>query len=237
MSIQRLLARGKPNIDKPKEEQYKKEDFTMEFMRSIAKPITEIIDPIDIITPNLITWVGFIIAIIGAGILLIADTNYLMLFLVGFCFWLSGLLDCVDGQLARKRNNVSKNGAWLDSVLEGIKGTPLLFAIAFHIQDSNGFFTLNLGETHILTVNVWFLVCITISMTFWVTIMAAWGNIIMKEPRLVSQAHIYVLWIVIFLNLLDWFLVLYTIGASLVVVYTLFEKTFLASNASESESS
>jgi hypothetical protein len=84
--------------------------------------------------------------------------------------------------------------------------------------------------------NVWFIVCITISITFWITMMAAWGNIIMNEPRMVSQGHIYIVWVFLIFNLLDWFLVLYTIGAILVVVYTLFEKTFLTSTTSERES-
>ncbi len=236
MSLQRILARGKANKDKPKEEQYKKEDITMRFMRSIATPITEVIYPIDFITPNLVTWLGFIIIIIGVGILLIAETNVFLLFLVGFCYWLSALFDCVDGQLARMRKSTTKNGAWLDSVLEGTKGTPFLFALAFHIQDTNGLFTLKLGTIHLLTINIWFLLCITISMTFWITMMAAWGNIIMREPRMVSQGHVYIVWIFLIFNLLDWFLVLYTVGAVLVVVYTLFEKTFLTFTISEIDS-
>ncbi len=236
MSLQRIFARGKANKAKPKEEQYKKEDITIRLYRSLATPIVNIIYPINVITPNRLTWLGFFIAIMSGIILFIAGTNIFLLFMVGFGYWLSALLDCVDGQLARIRGISSKNGAWLDSVLEEGKGIPFFFALAFHVQDTNGFLTLKLGTINILALNIWFLLCIMFSASFWLSLMALWGNMILDEPRIVSFGNIYIAWVFLIFNQLEWFLVLYTFGVMLALVYTLFEKTFISPTESNNQS-
>jgi phosphatidylglycerophosphate synthase len=228
MSLQRIFARGKSNKDKQEEDDYKKEDITLRLYRSIATPIVNIIYPINVITPNRLTWLGFFIALISGGILFIAGTNIFLLFMVGLGYWFSALLDCVDGQLARMRGISSKNGAWLDSILEEGKGIPFFFALAFHVQDANGFFALKLGTIDILTLNIWFVLCVMFSASFWLSLMALWGNVILDEPRIVSFGNIYIAWVFLIFNQLEWFLILYTVGAILALVYTLFEKTFIA---------
>ncbi len=235
MSLQRLLAYGKPNIEKSEDDAYKKEDFTFHISRRIATPITNLIYPINVITPNRITWVGFIIVLIGAGILFIAENNIFLLFLVGFCYWISAILDCVDGQLARMRENSSKIGSWLDSALEDGKAIPLFLALGFHIQDSDGFFTLQLDSTSIITLDVWFTLFVMYSLLGWLSMMAIRGNILLNEPEGISHSHVYIFWIILILNLLDWFLALYTFLVFLAVLYTLFEKTFLHSRTDTAE--
>ena len=62
----------------------------------------------------------------------------------------------------------------------------------------------------------------------WLSIMSSLGNWILKEPIVVSNGNIYIVWIILIFNLLDWFLFLFTIGTFLAVVWTLIEKTFIA---------
>ncbi|MFX0182477.1 MAG: CDP-alcohol phosphatidyltransferase family protein [Candidatus Hodarchaeota archaeon] len=236
MSIQRFLARGKSNNSKDEDESYKKEDFTLRLSRSISQPITNLIYPINVITPNRITWLGFIIAVLGAGILIIADTNIILLFLVGLCYWISGLLDCVDGQLARMRGIQSNLGQWFDGVLEDGKGFPFFVALGIHIQDVNGLFTLQLGSTSI-TLHVWFTIFVMYAGLSWLSMMSMRATRLLGEPAVVSHGHLYIIWAVLILNILDWFLVLYTVAIFLTIVYTFIEKTFLYSAPSSKESS
>jgi len=63
----------------------------------------------------------------------------------------------------------------------------------------------------------------------WIALMAVWGNYILDEPRIVSSGNIYFIWIILIFNLLELFLVLFTLGVILAAAWTLFEKTFLYS--------
>ncbi|MFX0150765.1 MAG: CDP-alcohol phosphatidyltransferase family protein [Candidatus Hodarchaeota archaeon] len=233
MSIQRILARGKANIDKHEDEHYKKEDFTVRLSRSVATPITNFLYPINAITPNRITWLGFFLAVLGAGILIIAENNLILLFLVGFCYWISAILDCVDGQLARMRGIESPIGQWFDSVLEDGKGFPFFIALGIHIQDINGFFTLQIGEISIITLHVWFTVFVMYGGLSWLSMMSLRAIKLLDEPGVVSHGHVYIIWIVLILNILDWFLVIYTVTIFLTIVYSYIEKTFFYTPASK----
>ena len=228
MSLQKLFARGKTNTEKSGDDEYKKEDFILRFSRRIASPIANLIYPLNAITPNQVTWLGFIIVLIAAYILFIAENNVFLLFLVGFCFWISAILDCVDGQLARMRGKSSKIGSWFDTVLEDGKAFPLFLALGFHIQDANGFFTLHLGSTSIITLNVWFTLFVAYALVGWLSMMAIRGNMLLNEPEGVSHGHVYIFWIILIFNLLDWFLAVYVFLVLFAVLYTLFEKTFLS---------
>ena len=65
------------------------------------------------VTPNTITWLGFLIAI-GAGVL--AGTGHQ--FAAGFVVLAGGFFDIIDGALARRTNRTSRFGAILDSTLD-----------------------------------------------------------------------------------------------------------------------
>jgi hypothetical protein len=58
--------------------------------------------------------------------------------------------------------------------------------------------------------------------------MAWFGNWILKEPRIVSNGNIYIVWVFLIFNQLDWFFFLFTIGSIVALVWVLFEKTFIA---------
>jgi phosphatidylglycerophosphate synthase len=235
MSLQRLFARGSPLGEKDSSEDYKKEDITIRFTRKLAEPIIPKIEPISIITPNRLTWFGFFWVILGAGILSVADDNILLLFSVGLCYWIAHYFDIVDGMLARARNASSSNGKWLDSVLEEGKGFFFFLGLGLNIQDTTGYFVLNLLGTDFGPFNVWMILFIMYGVERWIALMALWGNYVLDEPRVVSSGNIYMIWIILIFNLLELFLVLYTIGVILAATWTLFEKTFLFSPTQTSQ--
>ena len=231
MSLQRILARGEAFSEKSSDQDYKKEDITVRFFRKFARPVVNYLNRFTFITPNRLTWFGFLWVIIGAWLLIIAENNIFILFLVGFCYWFAAYVDTMDGMLARLRKSSSKTGEWLDSVLEEGKGWFFFIALGFHIQDLTGHFSLSLGEINIGPFHVWFLLFFMYGLERWIALMSVWGNVILEEPRIVSFGNIYIVWVFLIFNILDWFLVLYTIGIVFVTIWTLFEKTFNVSTA------
>jgi len=65
------------------------------------------------ITPNAITWFGFLITL-GAAALIATEH----LFAAGFVVLIAGFLDTLDGALARHTNRSTHFGAVLDSTLD-----------------------------------------------------------------------------------------------------------------------
>ncbi len=65
------------------------------------------------INPNLITFIGFLITLPSAWFLACGD-----FFAAGWIIVISGLFDMLDGRVARITNNVTKFGAFFDSVLD-----------------------------------------------------------------------------------------------------------------------
>jgi CDP-diacylglycerol--glycerol-3-phosphate 3-phosphatidyltransferase len=65
------------------------------------------------ITPNTITWLGFLIAV-GAGVLVGIGHP----FVAGFVVLVGGFFDIVDGALARSTDRTTRFGAILDSTLD-----------------------------------------------------------------------------------------------------------------------
>jgi CDP-diacylglycerol--glycerol-3-phosphate 3-phosphatidyltransferase len=78
----------------------------------ITQPVVQLLARTGI-TPNMITWLGFLIAI-AAGVL--AGTGHP--FAAGFVVLAGGFFDIIDGALARRTNRTSRFGAILDSTLD-----------------------------------------------------------------------------------------------------------------------
>ena len=66
------------------------------------------------VTPNTITWFGFLLAI-GAAVLITME--YLVA--AGLLVLVAGFFDIVDGALARRTDQVTRFGAVLDAMLNG----------------------------------------------------------------------------------------------------------------------
>jgi len=90
------------------------------------------------ITPNGVTIIGFLITI-GSAVILIAgaelgakgDTRYITWF--GVILLLAGVFDMLDGQLARKTNQMTKFGALFDSVIDRYSEMIMFFGIAYYL--------------------------------------------------------------------------------------------------------
>jgi CDP-diacylglycerol--glycerol-3-phosphate 3-phosphatidyltransferase len=76
------------------------------------------------LTPSAITWLGFILAL-GAAALVITGHP----FAAGFVVLLAGFFDIMDGALARRIGKVTSFGAVLDSTLDRLSEAVLLVAI------------------------------------------------------------------------------------------------------------
>lgn len=97
----------------------------------IAKYITYYIANYTKITPNQVTFLSFVIAILSGFSFW---NNY---FILGaFLFQLSYVLDIVDGALARVTNQFSKYGAFLDVFTDWFK-VPFLLMILFYKLNMN----------------------------------------------------------------------------------------------------
>lgn len=90
---------------------------------NISGPIVRLISRTPL-TPNAITWLGFIITI-AAGVLVV--TNHLLA--AGIVVLVAGLFDMLDGALARLTERVSRFGAILDSTLDRLSEAVLLLGL------------------------------------------------------------------------------------------------------------
>ncbi len=76
------------------------------------------------ITPNVITWLGFLITV-GAAVLIVTGN----LIAAGLVVLFAGFLDMLDGALARFNNQATNFGAILDSTLDRLAEAALLLGI------------------------------------------------------------------------------------------------------------
>ena len=76
------------------------------------------------ITPNTITWLGFLLSAGGAALIVIGH-----LFAAGCIVLVAGLFDMLDGALARYTKRVTQFGAILDSTLDRLAEAVLLLSI------------------------------------------------------------------------------------------------------------
>jgi CDP-diacylglycerol--glycerol-3-phosphate 3-phosphatidyltransferase len=107
------------------------------FRKSAGQSITRIIVQLlarTSITPNAISWFGFVLILVTAWLILTGH-----FFIAGFAVLVSGFFDMLDGALARSTNRVTKFGAILDSTLDRFSEAVLLLSLlpAYASQQSN----------------------------------------------------------------------------------------------------
>jgi CDP-diacylglycerol--glycerol-3-phosphate 3-phosphatidyltransferase len=76
------------------------------------------------VTPNAITWFGFLLSV-GAAALIVTEH----LFAAGLLVLVAGLFDLLDGALARHTNQATHFGAILDSTIDRLSEAILLLGI------------------------------------------------------------------------------------------------------------
>lgn len=84
------------------------------------------------IRPNHVTWTGMVLTVSAAG-LLVADR----LLAAGVVFVVAGILDMLDGALARTGGRVTAYGAFLDSTLDRVGEGAILAAVAFRFAEQD----------------------------------------------------------------------------------------------------
>ena len=90
---------------------------------SVTPPIVRLLARTPV-TPNALTWLGFVITI-GAAVLIVTD-HFLA---AGAVVLAAGLFDLLDGALARLTGKTSRFGAILDSSLDRLSEGALLLAL------------------------------------------------------------------------------------------------------------
>jgi CDP-diacylglycerol--glycerol-3-phosphate 3-phosphatidyltransferase len=90
----------------------------------ITQPLVSILAKTSI-TPNMVTWFGFIVILAAAVLAAFGHP-----FAAGWVLLLSGFFDIIDGALARKTNQVTRFGGILDSTLDRISEAVMLLGIA-----------------------------------------------------------------------------------------------------------
>lgn len=99
-------------------------NFTQPAVRLLAKTP---------ITPNIITWFGFLLTV-GAAVLIITEH----LVAAGLIVLVAGLCDMLDGALARYTSRTNNFGAILDSTLDRLSEAALLLGIlALYARDQS----------------------------------------------------------------------------------------------------
>ncbi len=83
------------------------------------------------ITPNALTIIGLVASFISALCYISWRTNRIFLPLAGALILLSGLIDAIDGVLARSSGRVSVFGGFLDSVSDRYSDAVVLSAIVY----------------------------------------------------------------------------------------------------------
>ena len=111
--------------------------FEQVFFRKISRIITPQLAKTKV-SPTVINILGFLIGI--GGLLMVALGSYWVRVGGGLVLIISYLLDCVDGELARGYKMSDKFGALLDTTLDSIKESFVMFALggAYFIQTHDG---------------------------------------------------------------------------------------------------
>jgi CDP-diacylglycerol--glycerol-3-phosphate 3-phosphatidyltransferase len=109
---------------------------------SIAPPLARLLARTPL-TPDLLTWLGFVIAV-GAAVLIAFD-HFLA---AGAVVLVAGLFDMLDGALARLTDRVSRFGGILDSTLDRLSEAAVLLALlAVFAREGNVTVSLLVGVT------------------------------------------------------------------------------------------
>lgn len=115
------------------------------FSGPLANRFLEPICDVAWITPNVITISSLVIGVIAAWCFACGDHFHLIIGAV--LVQLSFTVDCMDGQLARYRQQFSKLGAWLDRISDRVKDFAYFFSLALGFFLNHGeYFYLNLAR-------------------------------------------------------------------------------------------
>jgi phosphatidylglycerophosphate synthase len=93
--------------------------WTVFLVDPLATRLLMVLARFKFVTPNGVTWAALVFGLVSAGFFLAGDMVSLIIGAVLYHF--SFVLDCVDGKLARLKNNGSLFGGWLDYVFDRVR--------------------------------------------------------------------------------------------------------------------
>lgn len=102
--------------------------YALVFARPISKKISKILSKTGI-TPNQVSGIGIVLGLVSATLLVFGNN-----ILAAVVLYLSFLADCIDGEIARLKQQFTKLGLWLESSLDSIPLLLAIFAIGFISQ-------------------------------------------------------------------------------------------------------
>src|SRR4029078_4328542 len=101
--------------------------------RRFSRPLTRLLLPTGI-SPNAVPVLGIAIGVLGGALLAFPERTAV---LVGtLCLIASGVLDCVDGELARLRFAECKLGRWLDVLGDTVVHVSVLAGLAIRVAEA-----------------------------------------------------------------------------------------------------
>jgi len=80
------------------------------------------------LTPNIVSFLSIVFCIISIVLLYLFPHDYVMICIAAVSWWIGGIFDAADGDLARFTGKGSAFGGWFDSFLDRIKEF-LIFAL------------------------------------------------------------------------------------------------------------
>jgi phosphatidylglycerophosphate synthase len=94
------------------------------------------------ISPNVLTFMGLVINVVAAFLFGYAtgESQRRMFFYAGLVIFAAGFFDLVDGRVARASNQVTRFGAFFDSVLDRYSDAALFFGLLVFYARGNRFF-------------------------------------------------------------------------------------------------
>lgn len=108
------------------------EEMRRRLARHFTLPIVSVIARTGI-SPNVITWLGFVFTLVAAGL-----AAYGYLFAAGLVSLIAAFCDTLDGALARRLGRVTRFGGVLDSTLDRLsEGVMLLGILLWYLSTSN----------------------------------------------------------------------------------------------------
>jgi CDP-diacylglycerol--glycerol-3-phosphate 3-phosphatidyltransferase len=118
--------------------------WTSAFGRGCGKLLHAIVNRMALarISPNVLTFMGLVINVVAAFLFGYAtgDTQRRMFFYAGLVIFGAGFFDLVDGRVARASNQVTRFGAFFDSVLDRYSDAALFFGLLVFYARGNRFF-------------------------------------------------------------------------------------------------
>jgi len=118
--------------------------WTSAFGRTCGKLLHVIVKAMALarISPNVLTFMGLVINVVAAILFGYAnpDDQARMFRYAGLVVFAAGFFDLVDGRVARASNQVTRFGAFFDSVLDRYSDAALFFGLLVYYARGNRFF-------------------------------------------------------------------------------------------------